>query len=99
MDISLVEALIPNVAGMLGIEPATALLIVGVVVSVCNLLGRLIPDDATGWLGVVRKVCKFVGLYTSNRVSSGVSVNDVTKAMLDAPADSANTIEEIARKL
>lgn len=77
MDLSFVEAMIPNVAAMLGIDPATALLILGVVVSVCNLLGRLIPDEATGWLGLVRKVCKFVGLYASNRVTKDATVNDV----------------------
>ena len=77
MDLSGIEDLIPNLAGLLGIEPATALLIVGILVSLCNLAGRLIPDEATGWLGTVRKVCKFVGLYASNRVTKGVSVNDV----------------------
>jgi len=84
MNLSGLEDLIPDVAAFLHVTPATALLLLGFVVSLCNLTGRLIPDEATGWKGLVRKVCKLVGLYASNRVASGVSVNDVTKVLIES---------------
>src|SRR3546814_6946447 len=62
-----IEDYIPDLAKLLGVEPSTALLIVGLLIALMNLGGRLIPDDATGWLGFVRKICKLVGLYASNR--------------------------------
>jgi hypothetical protein len=73
-------------ATLFGVDPSTFLLIVGLVVCVCNLAGRYIPDDATGTLGVVRKIAKVLGLYLSNRVSSGVSVNDTARAVAGASA-------------
>lgn len=87
-----IEKLIPPIAQMLGLDPATLLLLVGVIVAVGNLLGRLIPDDATGVLGIVRKISKFVGLYASNRVSSGLSVNQVARQVLPE-------VEEVNRKV
>lgn len=71
-------------AGLLGVDPSTFLLLVGLVICVCNLLGRLIPDDAVGYLAVVRKVAKVLGLYLSNRVTTGVSVNDTARAVAGA---------------
>lgn len=41
-----------------------------IVVILAQLIGRLIPDDATGILGVIRKVAKVVGLYVANRVTA-----------------------------
>jgi hypothetical protein len=32
-----------------------------------RLVGNVIPDDATGILGVVRKFAKILGLYVDNR--------------------------------
>lgn len=66
-------------AQWLGINPILLPFILAVIVAGANLVGRLIPDDATGFLGVIRKICKVAGLYLSNRISSGLSVNDVTK--------------------
>jgi hypothetical protein len=59
------DSILTTVAGALGISPITLVLLLGVVVAVCNLVGKLIPDDATGTLGLVRKVCKVLGLYIS----------------------------------
>src|SRR3546814_2878672 len=70
-----IEDYIPDLAKLLGVEPSTALLIVGLLIALMNLGGRLIPDDATGWLGFVRKICKLVGLYASNRITSKLTVN------------------------
>lgn len=82
MDLSFIEHLIPNIAGWLHIEPATLLLVVGIILSTCNLVGRLIPDDATGWKGHVRTVCKFLGMYASNRVTTGVKTSDIVKDVM-----------------
>lgn len=48
-----------------------------------QLVAKLIPDDATGILGLVRKIAKVLGAYASNRVKAGVSVNDLSKTILD----------------
>lgn len=77
-----IEDFIPPIAQMLGVEPATVLLMLGIVVAVANLLGRVIPDDAGGWLGMVRKASKLLGLFVPNRVTSGISVNDTAKAVV-----------------
>lgn len=77
-----VEDLIPPVAQALGIDPATALLIFGVLVAGANLVARIIPDDKTGPLGIIRKISKVIGLYASNKVTSGVTVNQVARTAL-----------------
>jgi hypothetical protein len=71
---------INQIAAWAGINPMLIPFILAFVVAAANLIGRLIPDDATGFLGVIRKIAKVVGLYLSNRISSGVSVNAVTRA-------------------
>lgn len=86
------ESMIPPIAQMLGIEPATALLFLGVIVALANLLGRLIPDDKTGILGLIRSVCKVVGLYASNRIASGLTVNKIAET-------TAPIIEEIDNRI
>lgn len=40
--------------------------VVALVVAVAQLIGKAIPDGATGPLGVVRKIAKLVGLYITN---------------------------------
>lgn len=83
------EQLIPPIAQWLGIEPATLLLLLGMLVSAANITSRLIPDDTPGWLGIVRKVAKVIGLYVSPRITSGVSLADVAKASVGVPAKPA----------
>lgn len=63
----------------LGINPALLAVAIPIAIVLFNLLGRAIPDDAVGFLGLVRRVAKVLGLYLSNRVASGVSVNNVAK--------------------
>lgn len=108
MDLSGLEHFIQNIAAFFNVDPSTILLFVGVFVAVCNLAGRLIPDEATGWKGAVRKFCKLVGMYASNRVTKGMSVNDVTKVLLDSKVAGARddvwkfasqTVEDAARQL
>lgn len=50
------EVLDPSNAGILAI-----------VVLVAQLVGKIIPDQSGGFLGVLRSVAKFVGLYVQNR--------------------------------
>lgn len=66
-------------ANALGLDPLFVAGMVPFIILAGNLIGRAIPDDATGPLGVVRKVAKVVGLYLSNRVSTGISTNSVIK--------------------
>lgn len=108
MDLSGIENLIPNLAAFFNVDPATILLLVTIFVALCNLAGRIIPDDATGVLGTVRKVCKLIGLYASNRVTKGVSVNAVANVLLDSKVTergeggkfvATKTVEEAASNL
>ena len=41
--------------------------IVALVVLGSQIVGRAIPDSATGFLGIVRKLAKVVGLYVKNQ--------------------------------
>lgn len=76
------------IAGWLGIDPASLLALIPIFVIIFNTIARLIPDDSTGFLGVVEKIAKVLGVYVSNRVSSGMSLNDIAKS-------AANVIPEI----
>ena len=78
------------VASALGLDVLTVVGFLPVIVIGLNVLGRAIPDDKTGVLGIVRKFAKIGGLYISNRVSSGVSVNDVAKV-----AAGVKAVEEV----
>lgn len=84
MDLSILEQLIPNLAGWLNVQPATLLLYLTVFCTVSNLIGRLIPDDKLGILGRIRDVAKVLGIYASNRVSTGITTGDVVKSVVGA---------------
>jgi hypothetical protein len=48
---------------MITIDPSTvALIMLG-----AQIIGRAIPDSATGVLGIIRKLAKVVGLYFKNQ--------------------------------
>jgi hypothetical protein len=80
---------IGNIAGQLGalfgIQPSTLLLFIMIIGGAANAGARLIPQDAVGFLGSVRKVCAVIGIYIPSRVTSGVSVTDVAQAALKTP--------------
>lgn len=40
--------------------------LVALAVAVAQLIGKAIPDTATGPLGLIRKIAKVVGLYVPN---------------------------------
>lgn len=82
MDLSFLQLLIPDVAKFFNLDPATVIFYLTLVVLIANLVGRLIPDDVTGFMGTVRNVAKVLGAYTPNRITSGVSVNDVARAAI-----------------
>lgn len=93
-----IEDYIPNLAAWLGVEPSTALLLLAFLVALANLVGRLIPDDATGILGVVRKLCKIIGLYASNRIASGLTVNEVARTtvpIIEQVGDQLDKVESV----
>lgn len=99
VDLSGIEQYIPHLAQWLGVEPATALLFVGIIVMVANLTGRLIPDDKTGVLGAIRKLCKFIGFYASNRISSGLTVNEIAKTTVPIIEQVGTVQEQMESKL
>lgn len=61
----------------LGIDGGSALSLILLTSLVSNFLYRLIPDDATGWRGAIKPILRVVGLYASNRLTAGISVNDI----------------------
>lgn len=78
-----------------GIESASWVFFFTLAVMICNFISRKIPDDATGFLGFLNAVTKLIGLYTSNKVSSGVTVNDVAKATVqEVPKVAKSVIED-----
>lgn len=67
---------------LLGINTGALIGYIAIIMTICNLVGRYIPDTETGFLGNVRKVCKVVGLYLANRVAPGVSTEDASQAVI-----------------
>lgn len=96
MDLSFLQSLVPDLAGFFHLQPATLLLYLVVISTICNIVGRKIPDSATGYLGVIREVCKIIGLYAANKVAPGVTVSDVAKRVLGDTSVSLETSEAIA---
>jgi hypothetical protein len=78
------EQIVLSIATALGIEPESLAMITLVVVLAARALGNRIPDDATGFPGIVRKVAKVVGVYVPNRITSGANVNDIARAELNS---------------
>lgn len=89
------EDFVLAVAALLGISPVTLIVALPAIVAVANVVTRMIPDDATGVLKLVRLATKFIGLYAANRVTSGVTVNDVAKTF----ADGVQSAQQVKDKL
>lgn len=90
------EDAIAVIADWLGVDPAVIVALLPTLVFIFNLIYRSIPDDKVGFLGVVRNITKVLGLYLSNRVASGVSVNTVVKSTLDSVPSVARDVAEEA---
>ena len=71
-----------EIADTVGVSQTTLLAGAVAVSIVARAVGALIPDNATGWQAIVRKLAKVIGLAVSNRVEKGVSVTDVARASL-----------------
>lgn len=99
VDLSGIEHYIPNVAAMLGIEPATALLLVTVIVVLANLTSKFIPDDKTGVLGLIRKAATFIGIAASNRIAAGLTVNEIAKSTVPIVEHIGEVQEQMESKL
>lgn len=76
------DTLIDSLAAQLGLSGVTLIVTLMVVSKAANMVSRIIPDDAKGFKGLIRKVCTVVGLYASNRVASGVTQADVAKGLV-----------------
>jgi hypothetical protein len=91
------EQLILLIPNLLGIDPGQFALWLVVIVTVANVVSKLIPESATGWLGVVRKIASIVGIALANRITPNVSSKDISKAIAAGIPDS--TVKEAADKL
>lgn len=85
IDLSTFSDLAAQLGTLTGIKPATLVLYIFVIVKLADMGARLIPNDATGFLGVVRKLCAIIGGYVSSRVTGGTTVNEVAAAALKTP--------------
>jgi hypothetical protein len=79
------DQLLNTLVSVFGLEGTTLLAVLAVLSVACRLIGKAIPDDATGFLAIVRKVTKVLGLYISNRLTSNVSTNDAARSMVGIP--------------
>jgi len=87
---------IPVIAASLGVDPSVLIALLPTLVFLFNLLYRSIPDDATGFKGIVRNIAKVLGLYMSNKVASGITVNTIAKAVVEeAPKKIQDEITEL----
>lgn len=73
----------------LGLDVTKTLLVMVTVSLVSGLIGRLIPDDATGLRGLIRDAAKILGLYASNRITHGVTVNQAVEASIGIQPEAA----------
>lgn len=84
---------VPHLAKIFDIDPASLIFWLGFLTFIANTTARLIPQDATGWQGNVRKAAAIIGVYVPSRVSHGVSVTDVAKAVV------ASKVEDIKHEV
>lgn len=61
------EAIFHAVIQTLGLDLATMMGVLATIALFAQLIGKAIPDDATGVLGIIRKIAKVIGLYTTNK--------------------------------
>lgn len=76
--------IIPLAANVLGVAPTTLLFGIIMINQGAKVVGRVIPNDKKGVLGVVRNVAKVLGADPSSRVTSGVTVHDTAKAVVES---------------
>jgi hypothetical protein len=77
------DGIINSIAAQVGLDSVELLALAAIIMVVSGFVGRIIPDDATGLLGLIRKLAKILGLYASNRITSQQTVNDVARRIID----------------
>lgn len=75
------EQILQAIPNLLGLDPATFTLLLVVIATLSNIVSKLIPESATGTLGVIRKVAAFLGLALANRITPHVTSKDISKAV------------------
>lgn len=75
---------LPN---LLGLDPQAFTLYLVILVTVANVVAKLIPESTVGWLGVVRKICAFIGVNLANRITPNVTSKDISKALAAGISD------------
>lgn len=77
-----IYAVIEGILRQLGFDGVGIIALYAFLALASRVIARLIPDDKTGFLGLIRKVTRVIGIDVSNRITAGVSINDVSKASL-----------------
>lgn len=75
------EQLILLIPNLLGVDPEVFTLWLIVIVTVANVVSKLIPESSTGALGVIRKIAAFLGVSLANRITPNVTSKDISKAV------------------
>lgn len=74
------DQIIDGIVAAIGIDPMALMGFLALISLVSQLIGKAIPDEATGFLGLVRKIAKVIGLYVTNRTgNSGFSTAEIHK--------------------
>lgn len=82
-------------AAQLGLEPATLIAVWALIATASNVTTRLIPDDAQGHLGTLRKITAVIGVYVPNRVHGKLTESQVARAVLEAAAQSPDVGDRV----
>ena len=59
--------IVESIGGMLGISAGTLAVVLLILRQVAEIGGKVIPDDATGFMALLRKACKVVAGYVPNK--------------------------------
>lgn len=78
--------IVSNVAGSLGLAPATMAILMIVILMACDKIAKAIPDDSTGWRKMVKLIARIIAVDVSNKLTAGTSIRDVAKIVLETPA-------------
>lgn len=76
------EQFIPDLAGLLGLDSTTTLMLWLVLMLVANTISKLIPEDATGVRRIVRRVASIIGVHVKNRVHEKITPEGMTQAFI-----------------
>lgn len=94
MDIS---NLAPDLGHLLGINPVTLVLLLGLLNRLAVIGSRKIPDDWTGVWHVLRQICVVIAVDPSSSVTSGVTIKDVAKNALSRPDVAQSVADDLGK--